>query len=40
MTTLPSTNRDGGFTLVLVVMVAALTTVAGVKLVRGTELQD
>ena len=40
VTTLPSTNRDGGFTLVLVVMVAALTTVAGVKLVRGTELQD
>ena len=39
-TTLPSTNSDVDFTLVLVVMVAALTTVAGVKLVRGTELQD
>jgi hypothetical protein len=40
VTTLPSTNQDGNFTLILVVMVAALTTVAGVKLVRGTEYQD
>jgi hypothetical protein len=40
LTTLPATNRSGDFTLILVVIVAAITTVAGVKLVRGTEYQD
>jgi hypothetical protein len=40
LTVLPATNRSGDFTLILVVIVAAITTVAGVKLVRGTEYQD